>query len=237
MSLADEVSTAWMDGDRLPTPAPCTGGINGSGNGLLYLSLLMIQLKRRGEFGPKEKEWWDSVILSCEVEPGLFKRGPHQPDQEAMDDLTMVALASKILNDHVAIDMVQYGRRHFPPYVFNNVNPGKLKFTDGRWNTNAMLFRMLQLVAHLKWCASERPNFILRAYTAAVIATSGKPGDQDSWLFSWALIQSSKGESWLCAWAAKRWQKRMLKEWGSFQAVVAKCLRPNHPIAVYWMDL
>lgn len=228
----------YFDADGLVAYQPVPPGTrNASGNGVMLTSLYYMQLQARGELVDSDILDFCATISGCAQFAGLYNRGPVQPDQQAQDDLVMLALASKKIGLLYSTSMLEYGRSTFPRYLYNNVNPGSMKFKDGRWNWNAWLGRMPQFVAHLQYCAGETPGFIKRLIWREVIDHSGKPGDQDSWLLSWALCEAARGQTGLVANTILDWEMRMHGSFpGGMKEVIAKCLNPEHPIAVYWKD-
>lgn len=253
MGLREEIKP-YLDADGLVAYQPTyPGQVNASGNGLLLTSLYYLCLVLRNEATIHlDRADFHALLKRCSVEPGLLSRGPHHPDQQAMDDYLGVATACRALVlPGTTARILSYGRncpvKLWGPlrlfYHYNNVAPGQLHHPDGRINWNAWLGRMPQLVAHLQLAAGERPWPLRRLWWALVIAYSAfaRKSDHDAWLMSWLLIWVYQDRRNWGGWslvgdaACWYWRKRFAYTWPEgMTGVLAQALGHGHPIVTYW---
>jgi hypothetical protein len=242
-----------VDGLVHPNHLP---GRSASGNGLLYTSEAYIMLKDHGLFDSALREHFLSILASCQVEPGLYRRSPVHPHQQGPDDYKGVAAASGILElPHIAEQILVYGEtrpvkfkglllseQSHPAwwrvvldklfgwvtlyYNYNNVNPGTV-------HRSSWLGRQNQLITHLKFAAGRKPGLFAKLYWCAVIlnSMSADKNNNDAWIMSYLLVRTAKGKSKLCDFIGNLWTKTMMtvtegRGMGQYFVVA--------PIAKYW---
>jgi hypothetical protein len=234
MGLKEEIRDGYTDANGLVSPHRCSPlEVNPSGNGVMYTGELMMMLALRGEIDFEDDESFVDAMRTCQVEPGLLKRGPGYRDQEGPDDYYGFA-AGCVATDAITLadNVVDYGLANFGS--FNNEDPGK-------WTWKSFLWRQPQLICALYAAADRAPIWIfpLRLYTAAVIATScmlAPLEDTDARRLSWLLLHTMRRTSLLCRAAGWFWNRRLRKHYGpeGMRAVARVYYEAGHPFAKYW---
>ncbi len=189
----------------------------------------------------------ESIRKNCQIEKGLFRRGPSWPDQEGPDDLLGLASMSALPSGpKFAQDILAYGRAHkfhWGPFRFRYYYPNE--FPDRNNDARAWLGRQRHLITFFRLCADERPNILDIAYLALVVATTGmigkKPyenGGQDAFILSAIVCKAVRTKHWLLAIAERKFQKRLKASWpGGMRQVFTKYFGFNHPVAQWWVDV
>lgn len=240
----------WTDADGLVTPRPHPGTmVNGSGNGVLYSSLAIIGEQLSGRMEDYKASEYLAVMDSCCKERGLLMRGPHHPDQQAMDDYIGYTTAMAVLRRPTRAYMVAlYGMSHYfrpwgpikLPYYYNNVNPPSSRFPDGRLNIHGWLGRYPGFRGHIATCARMPLTLMERIGLAGSIwFSSTRPrGDQDGWLMGYLMQLVCDESDPLMRAAKKRWRRQFIRVWdGSTRALMRAVLTPGHPVAELWPDV
>lgn len=251
MSLQQEISAAYTDGNLLVTPHPISRGVErGSDNGPMYTAEYFVMLKKLGE-----TPWWLPMDFLCRINhcinSGILGRVPtRQPqDQTGPDDYYGVLNACKALDlQKIPRDMLKAVFRNLG--ALNNVNPGQ-------WTLQSFLIRQPQLLAAM--IASAYPSlkhpghWLVRllalplfAYAALVIAIScinTSKENADPRRLSWHLLQTTAPVSILCHLASLVWYKRLYEYYGpaGMKAVAAIYYQgqadgTSHPFSRYWVD-
>jgi hypothetical protein len=241
----------YRDDDGLVVPAkpasrPPYPWYNGSGNGLLYTAEYYLTLHFHGALTEEDKKEWQAIVMACTVPgyPGLFRRGPHHGDQQAMDDYTMLLALDSFTGRDISRAILWHGRTKpakvwgwFPVFwFFNNVEPGSAYFSDGRFNWNAWLGRYPAFRAHVMFAAGMEPGKIhewLWALTVLWAALTTKKDDNDGWKFTWALVVTMDGKSSICRKAATLWARKLYRVWpGQAQGICLRTIErdPPHPV-------
>jgi hypothetical protein len=171
--------------------------------------------------------------------PGLFNRSPYWLDHEAFDDYIGLCAASYFVGLSFARDAYNYAQ-NFPGqwkgikfrYHFNNREPMK-------WYWKSWLGRSPSFVAHVKYCAEERPTLFQRtAWRIAILHSMSRPvTDGDSYIMSWLLLQVAGDKGWLNRLVKRTWYKNLYKKFPDGMRDVAKVhFEPGHPFTKYWVD-
>jgi hypothetical protein len=239
--IREEIKS-WTDADGLVSHSRTfPGQRNASGNGLLYTSLYYILLSRLGLLSRDDRDTFASIIVNCQVDGGLLKRGPIHPDQEGPDDYIGVLAASKVINVDIARRILFRARRWLPiPWHMNNTSPGSLFYPDGRFNFSAIFLRFPALICHAYECAGFRPNPFLRLCRAVVLWLSGRgrrSASQDEWVLSWLILSSIGEPNAIEKMVIENWEKRLSQSpFLTLRSALAAALKPNHPVVLYWKD-
>ena len=244
--------------DRFGFPIGKQGEIiNPSGNCLMFLAEEMI-IRRdfgTGDAGEDLAHFLELAGL-CQLETGNFRRTPpgcpFSNDQEGWDDfigltaamaVTRVGSAFSIDAVKLIVQILVFGRRHFfrwgpfrLPYCYPTTDPAP---EESR--TWAPFFgRYLQFVAHLRWCAGEKPNLVQRLVWCWSVAFAGlgDPDGQDPWRLTYLFVRAQRTErTWGQpeALAERIWRWRFKRRWpGGIRDVRARYFNDGkHPLAVF----
>ena len=109
-------------------------------NGLLFSATYIVMLRSLKQLSSEESQWFDKLVQSCEIEPGLYRRYPGDLGLNAHDDLTGVAAVSPEL----ALKIYKYGEAH--DFSWNTENPGK-------WTWQSWLTRIVGFVPYVRSAA------------------------------------------------------------------------------------
>lgn len=243
MSLKDEIEVHYMDSDGLvsphyiETPSLVT---NASGNGILYTIQYFMLLNRL-------KLPSESVLVSlerCQIERGLFKRGPHHADQEAVDDYIAACF-------YLPSNIYYYGQTKTPlkglfgdnkifdatlgrikvKYNYNNVNPGTV-------SRSSWLGRMPQFVAHLEWASGLEPALWRKIvwFYSVVMGPRQDHKDTNRFILTDMMLRINDRGPWQLI-ARSYWNRFLRQAWpGGMKEVYSTYFGPEHPLAKYWVD-
>lgn len=99
-------------GMTTPNPGQTTG------NGLLYSAETLLMLKSQGFLNSGDKTWYQNIVQSCFLQPGLLKRNPANTyGQEGPDDYVGVGAGASIAQPSLASSILTYGETK--PAVLN----------------------------------------------------------------------------------------------------------------------
>ena len=200
-----------------------------SQNGIRFTTEMAMALKLNHELTPKIRVQLENAILSCEMEPGLFRRHPTEwrQDQIGPDDYVYLGLFSAAIelnSGSIARRVVQYGRDHW--WTFNNLQPG-------RFSKSAFLGRQQQLVCHLELCAGLESNWFRRAWLSQVfkIAARSEKDDQDAWCLTWAIDRSLEAlQTQRLAKSRATWKAAYKRVWPEgYGALLRDYFAHDHP--------
>ncbi len=171
----------------------------------------------------------------CEIKKGLYRKGPNNlTGITSVDDLAPLATYFwSIGRQDKAKDVLDYIKSHVGFYITGNLPWYKTwKFFIGR---------NLSLMAHLHYCAGERPNLLLQYWHRKSIRECGvlNPERQDEWILSNELIIASRDKDPVVNELQKDFFKRLTDWWpNGFRDVLDKYYNlPNgesHPVAIYY---
>jgi hypothetical protein len=167
---------------------------------------------------------------------------------DAPDNLYAILAASKVLNKpEIALSFYIYGLKNFGFY--NTSNPDHVRNKDGSLDWSFFQWRQFQMIfaalcasgIHKWWKIWHLP---LALYTALVITVScigAQLDDYDARRLSWALIQATKEDSFLCRLASKIWYRRLHKDYPNGMRDIASGYYNPHgltenPFAKYWIE-
>lgn len=235
MQLKQEVQKNYLDMYYLVSPhIAAVPKRKESDNGTLFTSEYYIQLVKNEELTTEDKEYYESLMRTCMVAPGLLARAPNDRGNASPDDYYGIAGACSQLGiTTIHNEVINFGISHFGS--FNPENPEK-------WTTSSFLWRQLPLVAS-QFAAARRGRYnpfvwCLNAIAAIVIATSCigvDPGKTDERKLSYLLIQAMTPVSVLCRLASILWKRRAVKDYGPefMKAIYGIYFGNEHPLAKY----
>lgn len=267
MSLREEIKP-FTDVDGLVAPYPVSPtDHNTSDNGPMFTSEYYLLLALRGELEASDVQDWRNRILQCFKQPGLLCRVPVKYgviSQEGPDDYYGVLAASSILDPIIAESILAYGqsREYALDPIFNYVQQrtgdvwwlrlirlalGRVKV---RYNFNNMgegltpeswMGRQLPLVAAMHFAANKKCPFLIRVFTALVIATScmRRPiSDTDGRRLAWLLICTAAPKCWMSKLASKLWYMRLKRDYPGkgMRGVAELYYQANHPFKTYHLE-
>jgi hypothetical protein len=200
----------------------------GSGNSLLYMSLYIITLHRRGEMTPEDYAWYCRSVDQFQPpgKRGCFTRGPYSSDKNtSFDDYNALLAASYQIEPTIAFNILKYGNRHLGVYNAE----GSWKYTKKQF-----LWRAPQFMAHMYFANKIRPNWFLRLWWRLCIRNSMKadPKNQDAWIMSWLLVITAAGQDPKCDLVGLQWFNRLFEVFGKegAEGICARCLEAGHPL-------
>ena len=207
----------------------CSNSPGGSsGNDLLFSAEARAVMAANNAWDEEldQKPLIRSIVMSAEIEPGLYKRPGWIQDQEAQDDYVGLALVSSAIAGCIS----SYGYRHW--WYFKSTPAAKW------WEP--IFWRWPALIAHVSWCWSQRPWPWFRLAWAIAIATGPTADDLDSFKLAWLMILGCRQRGgWLETWATDRFRAKLAAAYPSgMKQVYASYFGATHPIAVwcpeYW---
>lgn len=220
-----------------------------SGNGILYTAHRVLLLSELGLLTQQEKRRASESLNHCEVENGLIRRSPSNPDQEGPDD-QFGALTISYFTDGGAFARrwLKYGRTSGPkflgdriPFWFSNVSPGEIRYPAhdpkaGNINWSAFMLRFPALIAHAKWAAGETPNPFEQLYWAASLLKRRPKGDQDGWVMSYHMVAVAGDQNVLTRFCAKIFRRRFFAYYPAGMGELLGDYFKNrfHPLAQHW---
>jgi hypothetical protein len=192
-----------------------------TGNDLLFSCEAAIMRKKLGAWTADDELALKTAVSNhSRIYDGLYGRPGWMQDQEAPDDYYGLAAWSTVY----AINIHSYAESSH--WYFKTSK-------DAKWWEPAF-FRFPAFMAHIKWCALETPNPLLRLCWAVSVAFSGSKTSQDPWILSWLLTEVSGNQGWIERLATKIYKYRLAKNMGSLKAVFAAYFGdPNHPLVKY----
>lgn len=217
--------------------------IDSTGNGLLYTSLYMILLGRRGGFSSDDAHEFRRIVNRCwarsgkvlgRTYPGCLSRSPTKTDeQESWDDYQAVAYAGMLAGLPFARLMLAHARKFTPWWVpggiWNNLVPGAT-------SSKAWLGRSPMFMAHLRRCAYLSPCLWgpLGELQLAAALDGMRPEDSTGVINNWILTRL--GPPTFRDW----WRARAAGGRGDLPSDIMKRalsanLGADHPLAVYWI--
>lgn len=209
----------YRDGNGLYAPNIVSQGeIRGSDNGPLFTSEVIIMRNRNLIASMIDLQNYDEVIKKCVDSNGNLHRAPNDTAEDAPDDYYGVAAG-----------YVQIGIKSDINLPFN------------LWRQPQLLFAIMasnQTVS--RWKFWQWP---LAMYTALVVLTScinTDPGDADSRMLSWLLIQATAPYSILVRLASHIWYNRLYSTYpNGMKDVAGIYFQPkgtnNNPYSLYWV--
>lgn len=159
---------------------------------------------------------------------------------EQPDDYYGVLAAAQILKrPKHALDIYNWGMSH--KGSFNSIEPSKWTSESFLWRQPGLLAAAIAASGKARWY--HTPIFALAALVIATSCIGVPPGETDSRLLSWCLIQAVSPASLLCRLASKLWYARLKKDYptqgldpNSMRLVAKIYFKDNHPFGEFFID-
>lgn len=196
-------------------------------NGLLFSAEYLMLLPHE-DLG-SEREWFQTLVTTCEVMPGLIRRYPGDPGYEAHDDYIGTLAGLWLLQSSLRFAFLDYGKTNW--WLFNNVDPGKPRAEQ--WLGRFPIFPVFVKAA------CDQPLGWLDQWIWLLTLIYGVfadvTGDTSSKILQWLMNQTVTGKGYkLIDFGLWFWKKRMLANVpGGMQQVFAIYFNPEHPFAKY----
>lgn len=196
-----------------------------TGNGIFNLSLVEVIKLRIGESSVPSVVNFCNVIQKCEVEPGLFYRGPMKKQElEAFDDYVMLCGASYLLNVSFAKEVLSYAQKH--TWSFNSLEPGK-------WTAQTCFGRYPFFIPYVKLSACQPDGLMGECILGTGLIMDSLSKDADTMLMGWMRVQVLKGRG-VADYSVGIWERALLKKFpNGMQDVASQYYGPAHPITKY----
>jgi hypothetical protein len=167
------------------------------------------------------------------IVPGLLSR--HPVDEKIENTRVDDYLLACCVHWHIANSICDYGKK--TSWTFDVNRPGRFSQDAKTW-----MFRHFGFVAHAKFCAFRKPNFLLRmAWAISMILSTHKSRDvEDAWIqshamaFSYRNNRSCAGRSIVCDFALAYWTARYKKGARIGEIYANYTMNPDHPLTMYW---
>jgi hypothetical protein len=212
-------------------PYPKDGG---NENGLLFSATLITLLSP--EDRDKMRSWFVDMVSACQVEPGLYHRYPGHWKVNSHDDLTGIAVASKLLGLPFHSDIYRYGLTHH--WNWNDLAPGVL--TPGTF-----LGRFIPFILFLKGTDDQPLNTEEKFTFAASLLESLRDPYEETNKKCLQLLKNRtmRGKSWLVDVAIWWWCRKMQQMYpGGPRELYREYYKPDpvtgelHPFSIYAPD-
>lgn len=181
------------------------------GNGILDTSWYVWALKKHKKLDLNERGRVRISYLSVyhPDHKGLLMRNQRNEfGQQGPDDYYGAAFYAWLMDAGYAWQILRYGKKTCPKYVYNNINPGRL-------TGSSLMGRHPQLIGMLQIAAHGKTGWFRRLIIAGSLIygkwTAGN--SQSGWYIAWMLAQVCKGQSGLINKAIKSWEKGFYKRW------------------------
>lgn len=201
-----------MDEDGLVIEKPNQSDGPETGNGVRERSALELLCFKRGETNKYHLEDFSKTIRSCEVEKGLYNRGPRKPgEMAAHDDRRCLSAVSSILNLPFAEEINSYGNKHW--WSYNNLNPG-------RWSISTCDYRLPGVVPSYRLNAGK--NFLPLediALGASILASSWSKSPKQKIIW-WMQVEALAGRGMFES-VIDQWWTSLHVQYGSMGPVFA----------------
>lgn len=223
MTFKDEILSHYIDEECLVTVDRDPSGRWSTGNGLLYTGLFYSILAVTDNLSIEDVRRFARAVEPCWVYAykGLLERNDGRPDQQAHDDYIGVVVASYLLNTYHARAVHDFGKAHC--WVFDNVHP--TKFSLNCWHG-----RFPGLVGLYRVCAKQDPGFVQEVGLATSIYANALSGKEKfgGKILTWLKVQALKHQATSCMDAVEYWERKLVKDYGSFANVLAGYFGPDH---------
>lgn len=203
-------------------------GDHSTDNGLLFSGTYIVLCSDAER--EAEREWFTSLVKSCEIVPGLYGRYPGDNSFNSHDDLTGVAAASSLLGLPYAKDILSYGLEM--DYAWNTEEVGK-------WTWRSWLARILGFIPFLRVAANSKLGMASQITAAlSFLASTFEPKDETSGkclLYLKARIMY--GQYPLVDIAIEIWKRHVTKQYGGMRGVYEIYFGKSHPFVEYVTEL
>lgn len=187
-------------------------GIEISENGWRFTAEFLWVLHANGVLDDNLKQLYRQVYDQGKVLGlnGIYNKAPrdHLGKQNSPDNFLGMALAFSLIDEGSARATIQYGKKMWPPYTYNNVNPGA-------YTGSAFFGRRPWDIITMKDAAGMHINWFERLIWSAAIYVSSfsEEGEQDAWALPWMMIRSRKKLNFIERFVCKHWTKRFKNAW------------------------
>lgn len=250
------IQSDYVDDDGMLLPSRNTvGSFPETGNGLMYISVFRVLLARiqlqNGPYLPAVQQYcFDEVIKRCQVQPGLYSRGPNKREEQIGIDDVIGLVAYGSFPDRFGCmlrEILQYYDNHCGFY--SNVPPHKKTLQNWFGFPRYYWLRSLML------SGLGRAGFFQNLLIAIRVAASGTSSHNAAYIKGWLIFAAlgphrstfhkmGKVSRTILHWSASicRWSLARSK-YRNMVGVFADHFGPDHPFTKgadglnLWWDL
>lgn len=224
MALRDEIESKYTDEDGLILERPNSSAGPDTGNGIENLCIYNLLLHTSGQLTKDDYNKFCSVIRSCEIEKGLYNRGPRKPgDLIGHDDIVALSGVSSVICAPFAKDIANYGVQY--NWSFNNVDPGT-------WTLQSFQGRHVDLIPFWLICGGRSAWWIAQVLLCNSIIYAR--GDAGPMILKWIQCRALMDKLGRYSIAADMFKKSLLRSYPEgMKSVFSEYYGPQHPFAKY----